>query len=122
MEDGEGAIQLSACGDTLCGHLVWLRESDSARPPLDENNPDPSLRRRPLCGLPLLNGFRQDPDGVWRGGDIYNPDDGRRYDATIRREGSDRLLLRGYLLLPLLGSTQTWTRAPPGLALCDSRQ
>ena len=119
VEDGEGAIEFARCDDALCGRLVWLRDADASRPPLDVNNPDPAQRLRPLCGLPLLTGFRQDPDGVWRGGDIYNPDDGRRYSASIRRDGPDRLFLRGYFLVPLLGSTQTWTRVVGDLPRCD---
>ncbi len=121
VEDGEGAIEMLPCPDgaSLCGRLAWLKPNNSGLTARDRNNPDPSLRDQPLCGLVLMTGFVQDEAGVWRDGAIYNPDDGRRYAATIRRDGPDRLRLRGYFLTPVLGATQIWTRAPETLGRCS---
>lgn len=121
VENEEGAIEILPCADgqSLCGRLVWMKP-DGGPPPLDRHNPDPARRAQPLCGLTLMTGFRQDEGGVWRDGDFYNPEDGNRYPAIIRRDGPNQLKLRGYLLIPLLGQTQTWRRAPPDLGRCAS--
>jgi uncharacterized protein (DUF2147 family) len=121
VENGEGAIEILPCPDTaaLCGRLVWMKP-DSNPPPLDRHNPDPAKRNHPICGLMLMTGFNQDATGAWKGGDLYNPEDGHRYPAIIRRDGPDLLKLRGYVLIPLLGQTQTWRRAPPDLGRCAS--
>ena len=121
VESEDGAIEILPCPDSaaLCGRLVWMKP-DGGPPSLDRRNPDPAKRDQPLCGLMLMTGFRQDETGAWKDGDIYNPDDGNRYPAIIRRDGPDQLKLRGYLMIPLLGQTQTWRRAPPDLGRCKS--
>src|SRR5690554_8178744 len=49
-EDKEGRVQISPCGDKLCGDLVWIADALDAegQPKRDEKNPDESLRDRPL--------------------------------------------------------------------------
>lgn len=42
-------------------------------PRVDEFNPDPALRDRPLLGITILHGFTYEGDGVWKGGTIYEP-------------------------------------------------
>ena len=53
---------------------------------------------------------RADEPGVWRNGTVYDPTSGRTYSAEARLDGSDRLRLRGYLGIRLLGRTTTWIR------------
>lgn len=97
----DGVFQIDRCGDVLCGRLVGMRYSGSM--PLDINH-------RPQCGLQLLNGFRPaETEGRWSGS-ITDPDNGHAYRATIWSPEPDVLKLRGYLLLPILGETQSWTR------------
>lgn len=120
-QERDGAFELYPCGgDGLCGRLVWMADESpdpgSVGPPRDLNNPDPALRRRTVCGLEMVRGFHRDEDGVWNGGTIYNPQDGEQYRAFIEVRGPYSLGLRGYILIPLLGRTQTWTRVPPDFA------
>ena len=83
----------------------------------DDKNPDPALRSRPVLGLKLMQGFARDGDR-WKGGAIYDPDDGKTYTATARLadQDGDKLLLRGYVGLPMFGRTEEWTRAAPPTA------
>lgn len=86
----------------------------------DHKNPDPALRSRALLGLKLMQGFTRDADG-WKGGEIYDPDEGKTYQASARLadRNADTLLLRGYLGLPVFGRTEEWTRAAaPGAEDC----
>ncbi len=115
-EDGKAAVAVQACGPALCGRLVWIDErrpppGAPPGPPVDAFNPDPTLRDRPLCGLEMLAGFEPQEPELWTGGTVYNPEDGRTYRARLRLVGPDVLELRGYVLIPLLGRTQIWTRA-----------
>ena len=77
----------------------------------DVLNPDPSLRGRPIQGLKLIDGFQPDGSNVWAGATIYNPEDGKTYTckATLSKDGRT-LKVRGYVGVPMLGRTQTWTR------------
>ena len=117
-EDGKGVIEIYPCGGKLCGKLAWLAEPNSdGKPKLDRNNPDPALRRQPLCGLTMLRDFRQLEPNRWGDGLIYNPENGKTYHATLTLDGN-QLKLRGYVGIPLFGETQTWTRADPKLKSC----
>jgi hypothetical protein len=54
--DGRAVLQISDCGGLACGRIVWLLKPHDSQGQLrgDENNPDPALRRRRLCGLTVL--------------------------------------------------------------------
>ena len=49
----------------------------------------------------------------WSGGRIYDPTSGRQYRAAASLDGRDRLQVRGYLGIRLLGRTTVWTRVQP---------
>ena len=60
-----------------------------------------------------------DPRGTqWRGGTIYDPTSGRTYDCELRVRDDDRLDIRGYFGLRLIGRTVTWTRVGSEERLC----
>ncbi len=91
----------------------------------DVRNPVPALRSRPLIGLKLMRGFVKDGGRGWKGGEIYDPDEGKTYKATARLSDKDagRLLLRGYVGVPWFGRTEHWTRRDlPSLSACDEPQ
>jgi hypothetical protein len=72
-------------------------------PRLDDRNPDPALRERPIVGIDLLSEYRFD-DGQWRGR-IYDPESGKVYSSRMKVEKDGRLHMRGYIGVPMLGRT-----------------
>ena len=112
-EGGKSRVSIKKCGTTLCGRIVWLKEplTKDNKPKTDINNPDKSLRSRPILGLPLLVGFSGIPiDNVWKDGQIYNPEDGKTYSANLTMMDGDRMKVRGYVGLPLFGKSTEWLR------------
>lgn len=113
-QDGRAAIRIAACGDKLCGWIEWLKEPNdpkTGQPKTDHENPDPSLRSRAVCGLPLMYGFVPDDDpGEWTEGRVYDPDSGSTYHAHLALLPDGKLKLRGYIGIPLLGRTEIWSR------------
>jgi len=94
--------------------VVWLRSplNEEGCELRDKNNPDPALRERLIIGLEILRGLvpsNQDPL-TFTGGTIYDPVSGNTYRCQLKLESSDRLYLRGYIAIPLVGRTTTWTR------------
>ncbi len=110
----QAAVQIYDCDGRLCGRIVWLsRPRDpEGQLVLDKKNPDPSLRRRPICGLPVLWGLQ--PAGLdhWKNGWLYNPDEGKTYRVQGQFRGADTLVVRVYVGIPLLGRTSVWQRVP----------
>jgi uncharacterized protein (DUF2147 family) len=104
----------------MCGRIVWLwSAAPGGRPRLDRRNPDASLRGRSLVGVEIVSGLRQTTPGVWTGGRLYNPDDGRTYDGTIQlRDG--QLELRG-CAIRVVCRNQTWRRPQDLLAAAQVR-
>lgn len=107
-------IKIEDCAGKLCGAIVWLKEplDRDGREKTDSENPDPALKGRKLIGLRLLEGFTRKADEplVWAGGTIYNPTDGKTYRCTLTVKDPGTLYVRGYVGIPLLGKSQTWTR------------
>jgi uncharacterized protein (DUF2147 family) len=105
-------VELAPCGDgaTLCGTIRWLWDGldERGRPRLDAQNADTSLRTRPLVGLTILSGLKADLAGGWQGR-IYNPEDGQTYRATVKRRGTDTLVVEGCVLIAC--SKQIWRKA-----------
>lgn len=114
-DKGGAKIEISQCGDKLCGEIVWLREpnEDSGEPKKDDENPDPELRDRPLLGLPILSGFPIEPNskGLYTDGTIYDAEKGKTYKCQMSFKSEDELKIRGYLGISLLGRTTVWTRS-----------
>jgi uncharacterized protein (DUF2147 family) len=113
-EGGAAQIEITRCGDALCGRIVWLRSplDESGCPVRDAENPDAALRGRGLIGIDLLERLRPSSHDrrEWAGGYVYDPTSGRSYSAVLRMDGPDRIQLRGYLGFELLGRTTTWFR------------
>jgi glucan biosynthesis protein C len=119
-EGGAAQVAIAPCGDALCGQVVWLRSpfDENGCDLRDRNNPDPALRRRKVTGLQILRGLRPQAGGTWVGGSIYDPSTGNSYTSRLTLDGDDRLWLRGYVGIPLLGRTTTWTRVGAENRMC----
>ena len=111
--NGRVKVEISPCGEALCGSIIWFKWPNDASglPLVDLKNPNPSLRARPLLGLQVLDGLAPDGKGRWTDGRIYNPDDGFTYHASMMIGEDGTLRVRAYLLWPILGKTFVWTPA-----------
>ncbi len=78
-------------------------------PRVDINNPDVSLRDRPLLGLNIVLGYRFD-DGGWQG-QIYDPESGKVYSSKMKVGREGNLEMRGYIGIPLFGRTASFAPA-----------
>lgn len=63
---------------------------------------------KPILGMEIIRGLKKDDD-EFTGGTITDPKTGKTYKCTITRDG-DKLNVRGYIGLSLIGRTQTWQK------------
>ncbi len=109
---GEGQIQITKRGDKFFGKLVYLKfpNDDAGKPKVDTKNPDESLRKRPLLNLEILKNFVYEGDQEYEDGTIYDPKSGKTYSCKMTLDGNNKLKVRGYVGISLIGRTEVWTR------------
>jgi|SRR6185295_16430720 len=65
---------------------------------------------QPIVGMVILTGLTV-KEHQWDNGRIINPENGKTYRCAIRAvENGEKLNVRGYMGLPLLGRSQIWER------------
>ena len=109
-QSGDARVKVSKCGGGICGAIVGLKEPidpATGKPQVDDKNPNPALKKRPMIGLPLFSGMQPSGPNKWSG-QIYNADDGGTYASSISVNGSDALRVEG--CVGALCGGETWTR------------
>lgn len=111
-KDANSHITIYHSAGKYLGRIVWLKEPNDAqgKPKMDKNNPDESLRKRPLLGTEILKGFTYTGNNTWEGGTIYDPRTGRTYSSRITLPNANRMDVRGFVGIAALGKTETFTR------------
>ncbi len=98
--NGHGVVAIAQCGDVLCGRIVGIDRAPTEPMPTD-------VHGHSQCGLTIITDEKPAADGTWLG-QITDPRDGSTYQAKLWLDGSGNLHLRGFIGIPLLGSTQIW--------------
>ena len=112
-EEDKATVEVYKCGDRYCGKTIWLKEpkNEDGTDKLDTKNPDLAKRNRKIIGLNIVWDFIYADNNRWVGGKIYDPDNGKTYSCKMRLEG-DKLKVRGYIGVSLIGRTTVWRRKP----------
>lgn len=61
---------------------------------------------KPILGMEVIRGLKKNQND-FDGGTITDPKTGKTYKCSIKRE-ENRLIVRGYLGISLIGRNQTW--------------
>ncbi len=64
---------------------------------------------KPIQGMVIIRGLSKDGE-EFNGGKILDPKSGKIYKCSLSLESKDKLTVRGYLGISLLGRTQKWIR------------
>lgn len=103
-----GEVEIYRCGAALCGRLLGSPRLNREPDLTDQANKDAAKRGRKLKGMTILEGFAGGPT-EWKGGRLYNPEDGNTYTGVITAMDGVTLKLKGCVVAPLC-KTQVWTR------------
>ncbi|OOG73713.1 DUF2147 domain-containing protein [Algoriphagus sp. A40] len=103
-------IEILKNGSEFIGKIIWLNNPNpEGKPATDKNNSDHKLRNRPLMGLAILDGLKY-VGGIWKGGDIYDPNSGKTYSCELKLKSEKVLEVKGYLGFSFVGKAVEWTR------------
>jgi uncharacterized protein (DUF2147 family) len=118
-QEKDAKIEIVQCAEKYCGKIVWMETPNYAEgsqegvpgtPKLDNNNPDPKLRKTPRLGLFIMHDFVHAGENKWKRGKVYDPKNGKTYSGKITLVSPKELKLRGFIGIYLLGRTAVWTR------------
>lgn len=95
-------VRIDACGDNaVCGRIVWLWDE----------KPQGIADKTPLVGKLVIDQMKPSEPGLWAGGRLYNPEDGREYKGSLQLRAGSTLVISGCVLF--ICQTQVWRRADP---------
>ncbi|WP_348261068.1 DUF2147 domain-containing protein [Telmatobacter sp. DSM 110680] len=101
--------------DTYIENGKLLGRVTAARPGRDPNSLcdkcSGELKNQHIMGMIIIKDFHPEGDD-WVGGTLVDPENGKVYKGKIWAVGSDKLGMRGYVGISLLGRSATWERLP----------
>lgn len=104
-------VRIQDQGGQLTGRIERLLAPDANQEAVCDKCSDDRKDQR-ILGMEIVRGVQRGDGGVWDGGTILDPNEGKVYRVRLTPvEGGQRLQVRGYVGAPLLGRTQTWVRA-----------
>ena len=96
----------------LKGKVIELINPEEPNQKCDDCKGD--RKGQPIVGMQFIWGLTEE-DGIWDGGEILDPDNGKIYRGKISvSEDGQKLNVRGYIGFALLGRTQVWERVSEG--------
>ena len=95
------AVRTGACGDRLCGWVVWANGEARA------DAHDAGVTN--LIGTALLQDYRAVGRGRWKGV-VYVPDMDHRFSSEIDEVSPTRLKVKGCLVGGFICKSQIWSR------------
>jgi len=101
-------VRLSVSGGELSGTIekIYPQPGDTG---ICDKCPG-AFKDKKILGLRFVWGLKDQGNGEWGGGSILDPKSGKIYRCKVALEGN-KLLVRGYVGLSILGRTQTWIRS-----------
>jgi uncharacterized protein (DUF2147 family) len=99
-DDGKTAkslVRISEQGGTFVGSIDKLLDpSAQADAKCDKCSDD--RKDKPVVGLQIIRGVKAEGDGVWGGGEILDPNNGKSYRTRLKPlDGGKKLEMRGYI-------------------------
>jgi len=109
--NGKSKMEYFKSGNTYSAKIVWLKEpnDDKGNPRTDVNNPDKSLRDRPLMGLVTITGLKYDGNGNYIDGKAYRVDEGDEVKLKVKVNEDGSINVTGSK--SIFSKTLTWKKS-----------
>jgi uncharacterized protein (DUF2147 family) len=103
-------IEILKSGSKYMGKISWIElKGRDPKTILDSKNSNPSLQKRPIMGLTILENLSY-KNGTWEGGKIYDPESGKTYSCELKLKNKELLEVKGFLGFSWIGKTVEWTK------------
>lgn len=104
-------LRITETGGVLSAKIEKLLAADAKQDGVCDKCTD-DRKDKPMIGLEVVRGVtKASSDNTWDGGTILDAAEGKVYKVRMQPiEGGKKMEVRGYVGMPMLGRTQTWTR------------
>ena len=105
-------VRIVETNGVLTGKVEKVIDPDSPKDAVCKDCTD-DRKDKPVLGMTIIRNMKQSADdkAVFEGGDILDPNNGKVYNAKLKLvDNGAKLDVRGYIGVPMLGRTQTWSR------------
>lgn len=111
MDDDTGKpksiIEIYESGGKIYGKVVEILDQEHKKSVCNKCSGDD--KNKPILGMVVVKGLSK-KGNEFRNGQILDPQNGKLYKSIIALDGKDKLKVRGYIGVSLLGRTQVWYR------------
>ena len=105
-------VRISESGGVFSGKVEKIVDADAPKDAVCKDCTD-DRKDKPVLGMTIIKNMKQSADdkAVYEGGEILDPNNGKVYKSKLKLvDGGTKLDVRGYIGVPMLGRTQTWSR------------
>ena len=108
--------------------IVYGKIESIFRSPEEDSNPkcdkcSGDKKDQFIIGMQIMEGLKKESEAVWVDGKILDPNNGKTYSCKAEViDNGQKLKLRGFIGISLIGRTQTWIREPAVAAQASSAQ
>ena len=108
-------VQVYKDDDEFKAKILWFDDRDDPSRPmytrLDDQNPDPKLRKRKIAGMEVLRNLKYNADdNIWDNGLIYDAISGREWSSYAYFTADGVLKVKGYWHFKFIGQAIAFTR------------
>jgi uncharacterized protein (DUF2147 family) len=103
----KGIVEIFEHKGKIYGKVIEIFEADKKHVKCDKC--DDEEKNKPVLGMNIIKGLTKD-NAIYNGGKVLDPKIGKWYHCKISLEGKDKLIVRGYIGIPLFGRSQIWIR------------
>ena len=103
----KGVVEIYEHKGKVYGKIIEIFEQNKKHLKCEKCDGDD--KNKPILGLVIIKGLTKNED-IYDGGKIVDPKNGKKYHCKITLDGKDKLIVRGYIGIPLFGRSQTWIR------------
>lgn len=103
----KGVVEIYEMDGKVYGKIIEIIEADHRHQKCTKC--EGADKNKPILGLVIIKGLTKNGD-FYDGGKVIDPKTGESYHCKIMLKGKDKLIVRGYIGIPLFGRSQTWIR------------
>ena len=102
-----GQVETYVENGVLSGRVTGVRPGRAPDSVCDKCSGE--LKNQRIMGMVIIRNFHPEGDD-WVGGTVVDPENGKEYKGKIWAIGKDKLGMRGFVGISLIGRTATWVR------------